>query len=140
MILSNQIQALNDALYSAEKDQKLARRKSAGANKQKLIPSVTRVFKKTQDMYVYVETYEPLATATEPVVANVSFFRGKTKAFETEPLVVKDGLDPKTKALPVRFSVPLSKLAPGRYTCQVTLINPAAQKSSFTRADVMVMP
>jgi hypothetical protein len=140
VILSNQIQALNEALYSAEKDQKLLAENPLVVNKQKLIPSVTRVFKKSQDMFVYVETYEPLATATEPVVANVAFFRGKTKAFETEQLVVKDGLDPKTKALPVRFSVPLGKLAPGRYTCQVTLINPAARKSSFTRADVMVMP
>jgi len=109
-------------------------------NKEKLIPSVTRVFKKTQEMYVYVEVYEPLATTTEPVVAAVSFFRGKTKAFETEPLIVKDGLNAKSKALPVRFAVPLSKLSPGRYTCQVTLLDPVAHKPSYTRTEVMVTP
>ena len=32
------------------------------ANKKKLVPSVTGVFKTTQNMYVYVETYELLAT------------------------------------------------------------------------------
>jgi VWFA-related protein len=140
VILSNQRQPLTDALYSAEKDSKLLGANPLVQDKQKLIPSVTRVFKKNQDLYVYVETYEPLATNTEPVVANVSFYRGKVKAFETEPLIVRDGLDAKSKALPVRFSVPLSTLKPGQYTCQVTLLNPSAQKSSFTRADIMVIP
>ena len=140
VILSNQRQPLNEALYSAEKDQKLLGANPLVQDKQKLIPSVTRVFKKSQDLYVYVETYEPLATTTEPVVASVSFYRGKIKAFETEMLVVKDGLDAKTKALPVRFSVPLSTLKPGQYTCQVSLLNPGEHKSSFTRAEIMVTP
>jgi hypothetical protein len=99
---------------------------------------VTRVFKQNQEMYVYVEVYEPLATTTQPVVASVSFFRGKLKAFETEPLIVKDGLNAKSKALPVRFAVPLSSLKPGKYTCQVSLFDLAAQKRSYTRADVYV--
>jgi VWFA-related protein len=140
VILSNQRQLLSDALYSADKDQKLANANPLVEDKQKLIPSVTRVFKKSQDLYVYVETYEPLASTTEPIVANVGFYRGKVKAFETEPLVVKDGLDAKSKALPVRFSVPLSSLRPGQYTCQVSLFNPAERKFSFTRADIMVVP
>jgi hypothetical protein len=89
---------------------------------------------------VYVEVYEPLATTTQPVVAAVSFFRGKTKAFETEPLIVKDGLNAKSKAVPVRFAVPLSRLNPGKYTCQVTLLDPAAHKPSYTRADIFVTP
>jgi hypothetical protein len=140
VILSNQRQLLSDALYSAEKDQKLVSANPLVQDKQKLIPSVTRVFKKSQDLYVYVETYEPLATTTEPIVANVGFYRGKVKAFETEPLIVKDGLDAKSKALPVRFSVPLSTLKPGQYTCQVSLFNPGERKFSFTRADIMVIP
>jgi VWFA-related protein len=140
VILSNQIQPMTEALYSAEKDKKLLEENPLVANKEKLVPSVTRVFKKNQEMYVYVEVYEPLATATQPVVASVSFFRGKAKAFETEPLVVKDGLNAKSKALPVRFAVPLSSLKPGKYTCQVSLFDLTAQKRSYTRADVYVTP
>jgi len=140
VILSNQIQPVSEALYSAEKDQKLLAANPLVQNKQKIIPSVTEVFKKSQEMYVYVETYQPLAASTEPIMAYVSFFRGKTKSFQTEPLIVKEGLDPKTKALPVRFSVPLSRLAPGQYTCQVTLFNLGAHKSSFTRTEIMVVP
>jgi VWFA-related protein len=140
VILSNQIQPITEALYSAEKDKKLLDENPLVQNKEKLIPSVTRVFKKNQEMYVYVEVYEPLATTTQPVVAAVSFFRGKTKAFETEPLIVKDGLNAKSKAVPVRFAVPLSRLNPGKYTCQVTLLDPAAHKPSYTRADIFVTP
>ena len=80
---------------------------------QKLVPSVTRVFKKEQDMFVFLEAYQPDATTTQPIVATVSFYRGKVKAFETAPLQVTEGLNAKSKALPVRFSVPLGKLAPG---------------------------
>ncbi len=140
VILSNQIQPMTEALYSAEKDKKLLDENPLVQNKEKLIPSVTRVFKKNQEMYVYVEVYEPLATTTQPVVAAVSFFRGKIKAFETEPLIVKDGLNAKSKAVPVRFAVPLSRLNPGKYTCQVTLLDPAAHKPSYTRADIFVTP
>jgi hypothetical protein len=140
VILSNQIQPMTEALYSAEKDKKLLDENPLVQNKEKLIPSVTRVFKKNQEMYVYVEVYEPLATNTEPIVASVSFFRGKTKAFQTEPLIVRDGLNAKTKALPVRFSVPLSGLTPGKYMCQVTLLDPAGHKPSYTRAEIFVTP
>ena len=89
---------------------------------------------------MYAEVYEPLATATQPVVAAVSFFRGKAKVFETEPLIVRDGLNPKSKALPVRFILPLNKLQTGRYECQVSILNPAAQQWSFTRSPIMVVP
>ena len=140
VILSNQIQPVTDSLYSAEKDKKLLDENPLVQNKEKLIPSVTRVFKKNQEMYVYVEVYEPLATTTQPVVAAVSFFRGKTRVFQTEPLIVRDGLNAKTKALPVRFSVPLSKLTPGKYMCQVTLLDPESHKPSYTRAEVYVTP
>jgi len=140
VILSNQRQPVDQALYSAEKDKALLAENPLVQDKQKLIPSVTRVFKRSQDMYVYLETYEPLAETTEPVVANVSFYHGKTLAFQTEQLVVKDGLDKKTKALPIRFSLPLAKLVPGKYDCQVSIMNPTEKKFSFKRAQIMVVP
>jgi VWFA-related protein len=140
VILSNQRQPVTDALYSAEKDKKLLAENPLVQDNQKLIPSVTRVFKKSQDMYVYLETYEPAAETTEPVVANVSFYRGHVLAFRTEQLVVSEGLDKKTKALPIRFSLPLAKLQPGRYECQVSILNPSEKKFAFTRAQIMVVP
>ena len=62
------------------------------------------------------------------------------KAFETAPLAVTDGLDAKTKAVPLRFSLPLESLAPGRYDCQVTVLDSTAQKVAFWRAPIVVIP
>jgi VWFA-related protein len=140
VILSNQRQKLEAAVASAERDKKILAEHPLIQNGQKLVPSVTRVFRKDQEMYVYLEAYQPAAETAQPVVARVSFYRAKVKAFETAPLEVAEGLNAKTKALPLRFSVPLAKLQPGRYTCQVSVLDPTAQKFAFWRAPVVVLP
>ena len=91
-------------------------------------------------MYVFLEAYEPESETTRPIVASVSFYRGKVKAFETAPLKVTEGLNATSKALPVRFSVPMVKLQPGRYTCQVSVLDPAGQKFAFWRAPMVLLP
>jgi VWFA-related protein len=140
VVLSNQRQKLDAAVASAEKDKKILAAHPLIQDGMKLVPSVTRVFRTNQNLYVYVEAYQPAAESTEPVVANVSFYRGKVKAFETEPLHVSEGLNPKTKAVPLRFSVPLAKLKPGKYTCQVSILDPSAGKFAFWRAPIVVLP
>lgn len=140
VVLSSQRQDLTAAVFSAEKDKKLLSANPLVEDGKKIIPSVTRVFNKNQDLYVYLQAYEPQADSTQPLVATVSFIRGKVKAFETAPLQVSDGLDPKSKALPLKFDVPLGKLAPGRYTCQVNVIDPSGQKFAFWRAPMTLMP
>ena len=139
VVLSSQRVDLRDSLYTVAKD------KSAVVNPliqdgQKLIPSVTRVFSTTRDLYVYLQAYERGATSTQPLVAFVTFYRGQTKAFETPPLPVTDGLNAKSKAVPLRFSIPLSKLPPGEYNCQVTVLDPTGQKAAFWQAQVMLVP
>jgi VWFA-related protein len=140
VVLSNQRQDLNTAVYTAEKDKKLLAEDPLVQDNKRLIPSVTRVFRKGQDMYVYLEAYEPAAQNTQPLVATVSFYHGKLKAFETAPLEVNEGLNPKSKALPLKFDVPLAKLAPGRYDCQVSVLDPTAGKFNFWRVPVVVLP
>jgi VWFA-related protein len=139
VVLSNQREKLDAAAATAEKDKKILAAHPLIQNGVKLVPSVTRVFRKDQNLYVYLEAYEPSATATQAVMANVSFYRGKVKAFETDPLRVAEGLDPKTKAVPLRFSVPLAKLKPGKYICQVSVLDPAAQKFAFWRAPILIL-
>ncbi len=140
VVLSNQRERLDTAVASAERDKKLIAEHPLIQDGQKLVPSVTRVFRQDQEMYVYLEAYEPSAETAQPIMAMVTFYRGKVKAFETAPLEVAQGLNPKTKALPVRFSVPLSKLKAGRYTCQVSVLDPSQQKFAFWRAPVVVLP
>ena len=140
VVLSNQRQKLDAAVATAEKDKKILAAHPLIQDGVKLVPSVTRVFRTDQNLYVYLEAYEPSADATQPVTAYVTFYRGKVKAFQTETLNVSEGLNPKTKAVPLRFSVPLAKLQPGRYTCQVSVMDPTAQKFAFWRAPVVVLP
>jgi VWFA-related protein len=107
---------------------------------EKLFPSVTRVFSRSRDMFVYLQAYERTATTTQPLVAFVSFFRDGHKVLETEPLGITDGLDPKSKAVPIRLSIPLEGLAPGRYDCQVTVLEPTGRKAAFWQAPIAVVP
>ncbi len=140
VILSSQRLDMSQAVFNAEKDKKILAANPLIEDGKKLVPSVTRVFNKSQEMYVYLQAYEPAAETTQPLVATVSFIRGRVKAFETAPLEITDGLNAKSKALPLKFSVPLGKLAPGKYTCQVSVLDPSAQKFAFWRAPVVVVP
>jgi hypothetical protein len=140
VVLSYQREKLEATVASAEKNKKLIAANPLVQDNEKLVPSVTRVFRNSQDMYVFLEAYQPAATQTELMVATVSFYRGSMKAFETAPLEIAEGLDSKSKAVPVRFSVPLAKFQPGRYTCQVTVVNPVEQKFAVWRSRMVVLP
>ena len=142
VVLSSQRQPVSDAIYSV---QRTVSDKNVTADPlvydgQRLIPSVTRVFSKQRDMFVFLQAYERGATATEPLVAFVTFYKGDAKALETAPLPVVDGLDARSKAVPLRISVPLEGLEAGRYDCQVTVLDPASQKAAFWQAPVMLIP
>jgi VWFA-related protein len=139
VVLSSQRVPLQEALHTVQKG--VAQTTNPLVHDgQKLFPSVTRVFSRSREMYVFLQAYERAATTTQPLVAFVSFIRGDTKVLETEPVVVTEGLDPRSKAVPVRLSVPLDSLAPGRYDCQVTVLEPAGQKVAFWQAPIAVVP
>jgi hypothetical protein len=91
-------------------------------------------------MYVFLQAYQRNATTTQPLVAFVSFYRDEVKAFETPPLAVTDGLDTRSKAVPLRFSLALESLPPGKYDCQVTVLDPTGRRVAFWRAPVVVGP
>ena len=91
-------------------------------------------------MYVYLQAYQPMAATTQPLVAFVTFYRDQAKAFETPPLQVTEGLDHRLKTVPLGFSLSLSKLPPGEYNCQVTVLDPTSQKAAFWQAPVMLIP
>jgi len=143
VVLSSQRALMKDAI-AADKGDKAAATQAADPlvqDGQKLIPSVTRVFSAKGDMYVYLQAYENNATPTaQPLVAYVTFYKGSAKAMQTPPVKVSEGMDPKSHMLPVKLSFGLSKLKPGEYNCQVTVLDPTAQKAAFWQAPVMVIP
>lgn len=137
VVLSSQRMPMADALYTAK--QKIAAVNPLIQDGQKLIPSVTRVFSKGREMFVYLEAYERAAATMKPLVAFVTFYRDGAKAFETKALPVLEGLDLKSKAVPLRFNFPLDRLSPGKYDCQVTVLDPGSQKAAYSRTEVMIV-
>jgi VWFA-related protein len=140
VVLGSQWVALSEAIYTVKKTEAAQASNPLVVDGQKLIPSVTRVFSRARDMYVFLQTYQRRATTMEPVVAFVSFLRGEEKVYETAPLALRDGMDPKSKAIPLRFRIPLEQLTPGRYDCQVTVLDPTGAKASFWQAPVVIVP
>ncbi len=96
--------------------QEAAGRQPSGAGQPEAGAERDAVIKKDQDMFVFLEAISPTPAPRNRSLPRSVSYRGKVKAFETDPLQVTDGRH--QWALPVRFSVPLSKLAPGRYTCR----------------------
>ena len=132
---------LKNALYNAAKDKgKAEAYNPLLQGGQKLIPSVTRVFSQSREMYIYFQVYGPGAAADRPLIAFVSFYRDNVKVFETPALAVTDAQDNKLKTAPVTFNLPLDRLAPGRYNCQVTVLDPGGNKAAFWQAPVVVVP
>jgi VWFA-related protein len=139
VVLSAQRVNLRDALYTAGKDKEQVTNPLV-QDGQKLIPSVTRVFSRSRDMYIYLQAYEPAAQSVQPLIAFVTFYRGPIKAFETPPMKVTEGMANRLKTVPMKFSIALNKLPAGRYNCQVTVLDPTGQKGSFWQAPVKLVP
>jgi hypothetical protein len=141
VVLSSQREDLKNAIYTVKDKDKGATQSVDPliTDGQRLIPSVTRVFNKNKEMYIYLQAYERGAATTQPLVAFVTFYRGQTKAFETPPLPVTEGMDPKSKAVPLKFSVSLAKLPPGEYNVQVSVLDPGGSKAAFWQAPIMLI-
>ena len=107
---------------------------------QKMILSVTRVFHRSKEMHVYLQTYQQEIEIVRPTVGFVSFYQGAAKVLESPPIVVSQSTGTLVKALAIQLRDPLDGLAPGEYNCQITVLNPEAKKPSFWQAPIMGMP
>ncbi len=74
------------------------------------------------------------------MIAFVTLFGGEGVATASAPVSITEGLDARSRAVPIRFALPISELAPGRYDCQVTVLDPDGQKAAFWRAPIAVVP
>jgi VWFA-related protein len=143
VVLSSQRVDLKDALFNAQKEKDRTKEEVVNPlvqNGQKLIPSVTRVFRQNQNMYVYLQAYEQGVAAVQPLVAFVSFYHEQTKTFETQPMEITTVLNNRLQTMPFSFSIPLCQIPPGEYDCQISVLNPTGQKAAFWQAQVKVVP
>ena len=140
VILSSQRVEIKDALYNAVKNKDRAEAANPLVqNGQKLIPSVTRVFRKDQSLYVYLEAYEQ-GESIQPLIAFVTLYRGDAKAFESQPIKFAQGSNKRLKIIPLQFSLGLTNLAPDKYNCQVSILDPSGRKAAFWQAPILLAP
>src|SRR5580693_7083021 len=83
VVLSSQRVELKDALFNAQKNKDRVKEDDVNPLVQdgkKLIPSVTRVFSTTRDIYVYFQAYKQTPSpGNPPLFAFVSLYKGDTK-------------------------------------------------------------
>jgi hypothetical protein len=140
VVLSGQREAVSDAVFNVKQKVDATSSDPLVSNGQRLVPSVTRVFSKSRDLYVYLQAYEHDATTPEPMVAYVSLFQNQERAFQSAPLAVVEQNLSRSKAVPLRFDLPLSAIAPGHYDCQVTVLDTTGQKAAFWQAPIVIVP
>jgi VWFA-related protein len=134
VVWSSQREPLNAALASVEKNKKVLANHPLIRDGQKLVPSVTKMFRAGQKVYVYVEAYDPQGEAA----ATVSLFRGQTKVMESAPVRAQAADTARAGTAPLQFQIPLDGVRPGRYVAQVTVIDPAGQKFGFERTALVI--
>jgi hypothetical protein len=139
VVLSSQRVDPNDALFSVKTTKDAQAADPLIISGQKLIPSVTRVFSRSRNLYVFLQAYERGAATIDPLAATVGLYQNGSKVFEAPISLVTDGLDPRSKAVPVWFDIPLTALRAGRYDVQVTVARPSGPKITFWRAPIVIV-
>ncbi len=146
IVLSNQRQTVSSQVAGVKNSKKLLAEDPLIQNGQQLMPNVTRVFRPGQNMFVYVEVYDPVIPDSLPenfrrpdVEASMAVYRANRKVMET-PAVRTTTLEAQRQAtLPVWLQVPVDKIPPGKYDCQVNLIDEFGRKFAFPRSSFAVV-
>jgi VWFA-related protein len=131
VVLTAQREAASAAAIAAasKKPSKGAQSHPLIVGDQRLVPSVTHVFRRTQTLSALVEVYDLQPPLT--VAATLSLFdsAGK-KVFESAPARPNAGR--------LLIETPLKSLAPGRYVAQLNMIDFGGQKFAFPRSALTV--
>lgn len=123
-------------------------------NGDKVLPSVTRVFRTDQNLYVYLESYQPKrekkaqsgqgsrdsgrAAAVPSSSVALVFFRGGAMTSEAGPYAGRvESLSASTMRYLVR--IPLQKFPAGRYLMQVNVLDPVDDQVAFARVPLAIM-
>jgi VWFA-related protein len=147
VVLSSQRVDLKEAIFDAAKAKD--KEKEASVNPlvqdgKKLVPSVTRVFSTTREIYVYLQAYKSQAadtkTLSQPIFAFVSLYLAGNKVYETPPAAVEPNRTSRLGTTPISFSLGVNGLPQGQYDCQVTVLDPTSGKATFWRAPILLVP
>jgi VWFA-related protein len=145
IVWSSQREPLKAAVGAAEKitaKERLANPLIVGD--EKVVPNITRVFRRNQNLYVTFDVYdaqpEPADAQSCRLKVRMSLFNRKgVKAFEVGPVDATHLAATRPGAVPVQIQLPLKDLAPGRYICQIDVIDQLGRKFAFPRAPLVVI-
>jgi len=143
VILSSQREAVTAAVGAADNNKKLLTNHPLVQDGQKVVPSITRVFRKDQTLYVYFEVYDPSIDPdqkTSNVYAAIELLQGARKVFTSRPVRVDKLTTSRPGVAPFSFEIPLNRLQPGEYISQVDVIDQLGQKFAFPRSSMVVLP
>jgi VWFA-related protein len=108
---------------------------------QKLVPSVSHVFRTGQTLSAYAEVYDPARPEGTPrpaVSAVVALYRDKKLIAQSQPVRVNQLQEDRTAAQ-VLVDMPL-RVPAGEYVAQLTVIDEQGQKFGTSRTEVRVLP
>jgi VWFA-related protein len=144
VVLGSQRVELNQALYDAAKAKDRIKDDAVNPlvqNGTKLIPSVTRVFSTTRQIYVYFQAYKQTPSpGNPPLFAFVTLYRGGAKVYETTPEAIAPSTANRLGTMPLSFGLGVNGLAPGEYDCQITILDPSTKKANYWRAPIVLVP
>jgi VWFA-related protein len=144
VIWSGQKEPLKAAVGAAEKsNQKTVDADPLILGNEKIVPSITRVFRRSQNMYVAFDVYDaapdPVVPADRRVAVTMSLFNQKgLKTFESAPVTATGQVSTRPNATPVQLQVPLKTVPPGNYICQLNVVDEAGRKFAFQRASLVI--
>jgi hypothetical protein len=144
VIWSSQREPVKSAVGAAEKTgRKVTAMNPLIVAGEKMIPSITKVFRRGQNLYVAFDVYDAAASPTDPgarrIAVSMSLFNQRgVKAFEAGPLESTGLAAGRPNTVPVELQIPLKGIAPGRYTCQINVIDEIGRKFAFPRTAMIV--
>ncbi|MGH9473059.1 MAG: VWA domain-containing protein [Terriglobales bacterium] len=108
---------------------------------KQVVPNVTRVFAGDQHLYIYYEVYDAGSRkAPAQLLSNVEFLRDGVVRYQSAEVSRRGVNDPARQAAVFELDVPLAKLPPGLYTCQVNVLDETASRFNFPRFALLVRP
>ncbi len=140
VILSSDRQKRSDALYNISKKAQADSASPLVQDGVKLVPSVTRYFSKSRPVWVYLQAYGQASSDSQPLLAFFSLYRGPRKVYQTSVLQARQIVNAELKTVPLNLQLSLSAVPPGRYDCQLTVLNSSERKASFWRSSITLVP
>jgi len=110
---------------------------------QKVVPNITRVFRRSQNLYINFDVYDalpdPADTRRRRIKVSMSMFnKDGVKTFELGPVDAKQLVPTRPEAVPVQIEVPLKTMVRGEYTFQINVVDEVSRKFAFPRTKLIV--